>query len=156
MKKQFLAERVRALATIVLTRRTDLTLTEAKPGRGLDLQIHINRDDWPMRPTLGVLLRGAFPPTTADAANKALVPTLNDFRRRGKYTVPVCLFYFTMRDDRGYFSWLAEPVVAKDGSPKLVQRKKADCVELTNEMPGQVLDRVVAWYDALEVVLTAE
>jgi hypothetical protein len=32
-KEQFMAERVRALATVILTRRDDLTITETKQGR---------------------------------------------------------------------------------------------------------------------------
>lgn len=156
MKKQFLAERARALATVLLTRRADLMIVEAKPGSGLDLHVYIEREDRPMRLLLGVLLRGNFASSTPDAANKALGPTLHDFRRLGKFTAPVCLFYFTMRDDRAFFSWLAEPVVTEEGSPKLLHRKTADCEELTDERLGQILDRVVAWYDALEAVLTAE
>jgi hypothetical protein len=71
-----------------------------------------------------------------------------------KFTYPVCLFFFSMRDEQAFFSWLAEPVLA-DGAPKLVHHGKANCVELTDEKLDQVVEQVVAWYDAVEVVLIA-
>ncbi len=71
-----------------------------------------------------------------------------------KFTYPVCLFFFTMREEQAFFSWLAEPVVT-DAGPKLVHHDKADCEELTDKLLGQVVDQVVAWYDAVETVLIA-
>jgi hypothetical protein len=71
-----------------------------------------------------------------------------------KFTYPVCLFLFTLREEQAYFSWLAEPVVTA-GAPKLVHHERASCVPLTNELLDQVVERVVAWYDAVEPVLTA-
>ena len=44
-KEQFLAERVRALATVVLTRRGDLTFLDTRKNIGLDLHVHIERED---------------------------------------------------------------------------------------------------------------
>jgi hypothetical protein len=53
-----------------------------------------------------------------------------------------------------FFTWLAEPVVNGDG-PKLVHHTQANCVELTDALLADVVDRVVAWYDAVESVLIA-
>jgi hypothetical protein len=153
-KDLFIADRVRALATVVLTRRPDLTIAETKQTTGLDFHVYIDREDKPMRLALGVLLRGAAAPLTADNANKVLAPTLGQFQGMRKFTYPVCLFFFTMRDERAYFSWLAEPVLS-DGSPKLMHYNKAKCAELTDDLLDQVVERVVNWYDALEAVLIA-
>jgi hypothetical protein len=153
-KELFFADRVRALATVVLSRRDDLTITETKQSTGLDFHVYIEREDKPMRLAFGVLLRAVAAPMTADNANKVLVPTMGQFRGMRKFTYPVCLFFFTMRDERAYFSWLAEPVLT-EGSPKLVHHENADCVELTDELLGQVVERIVGWYDAVEAVLIA-
>jgi hypothetical protein len=91
---------------------------------------------------------------TADSANKVLGPTMGQFQGMRKFTYPVCLFFFTMRDEKAYFSWLAEPVLT-DGAPKLVHHGKADCVELTDDLLDQVVERIVGWYDAVEAVLIA-
>jgi hypothetical protein len=153
-REQFLAERVRALATVILTRRGDLAIMETKQDTGLDFHVYIDREDKPMRLTFGVLLRGVPSPVTADQANKILGPAMGQFRGMRKFTYPVCLFLFTMREEQAFFSWLAEPVVT-DGAPKLVHREKADCVELTDELLNRVVDQVVAWYDAVAAVLIA-
>jgi hypothetical protein len=153
-KEQFLAERVRALATVILTRRDDLAVTETKQGTGLDFHVSIQREDNPMRLTFGVLLRGVPGPLTGEQADKLLGPTMGQFRGMRKFTYPVCLFLFALRDERAFFSWLAEPVVT-DGAPKLVHHDKARCVELTDDLLGRVVDQVVAWYDAVEAVLIA-
>jgi hypothetical protein len=153
-KELFLADRVRALATVLLTRRDDLTIAETKQSTGLDLHVYIDREDKPMRLAFGVLLRGVATPMTAEAASKALGPTMGQFQGLRKFTYPVCLFYFTMRDDRAYFAWLAEPVLT-GGGPKLVHHGKADCVELTDDLLNQVVERIVEWYDAVEAVLIA-
>jgi hypothetical protein len=153
-KELFLVERVRALATVLLTRRDDLTIAETKQSTGLDLRVHIDREDKPMRLAFGVLLRGVAAPMTADSANKVLGPTMGQFQGMRKFTYPVCLFFFSMRDEKAYFSWLAEPVLT-GGVPKLVHHGQADCVALTDVLLDQVVERIVGWYDAVEAVLIA-
>ncbi len=153
-QERFLTDRSRALATIILTRRDDLTIVETKKDTGLDLHVSIEREDKPMRLTFGVLLRGLASTVTIEHANRILGPTMGQFEGMRKFTYPVCLFFFTMREDQAFFSWLAEPVVSA-GSPKLVHHHEADCVELTDELLGQVIEQVVAWYDVVEAVLIA-
>jgi len=101
-----------------------------------------------------VLLRGVPPPVTAEHANKVLGPTMGQFQGMRKFTYPVCLFFFTLREEQAFFSWLAEPVLT-DSGPKLVHHDKANCVELTDDLLDQVVERVVGWYDAVEAVLIA-
>jgi hypothetical protein len=153
-QEQFIGEQVRALATVFLTRRGDLTIVDTKQDTGVDLHVYVNREDKPMRLTLGILLRGVVAPVTAAAANKLLGPTLGQFRGLRKFTYPVCLFLFTLRQEQAFFSWLAEPIM-KDGAPKLVHRDQAECALLTNDLFERALDQVVAWYDAVEAVLIA-
>jgi hypothetical protein len=153
-KALFLADRVRVLATVVLTRRDDLTVAETKQSTGLDLHVYIDREDKPMRLAFGVLLRGVASPMTADNANRVLGPTMGQFQGMRKFTYPVCLFFFTMRDEKAYFSWLAEPVLT-DGAPKLVHHARTNCVELTDDLLGHVVERIVGWYDAVETLLIA-
>ncbi len=153
-KAQFFTDQARALATVFLTRRGDLTIVETKKDTGLDFHVYVEREDKPMRLVFGVLLRSVPSPVAVAHANKVLGPTMGQFRGLRKFTYPVCLFFFTLRDEQAYFSWLAEPVVL-DGGPKLVHHDKADCIPLTDELLGQVVERIVTWYDAVEAVLIA-
>jgi hypothetical protein len=153
-KKQFFADRVRAMATVVLTRRDDLGVEDTKQSTGIDYHVYIDREDKSMRLGFGILLRAIDSPMTQENANAVLRPTMGQFQAMRKFTYPVCLFFFTMREQQAYFSWLAEPVVTAAG-PKLVHHTAADCVELTHDVLDQVVERVVIWYDAVESVLIA-
>jgi hypothetical protein len=153
-KQHFIADQVRALATIILTRRGDLTIVETKKDTGLDFHVYIDREDKPMRLVFGVLLRGVPSPVTPDHANAVLGPTMGHFQGMRKFTYPVCLFLFTTRDEQAFFSWLAEPVV-NDGVPKLVHHSQASIVPLTNELLDHLIQQIVDWYDAVEAVLIA-
>jgi hypothetical protein len=153
-RERLLADRVRALPTVILTRFPELRIRETKADTGLDFHVYIEREDKPMRLVFGVLLRGVPSPATPEQANKVLGPTMGQFQGMRKFTYPVCLFLFTTRDEQAYFSWLAEPVV-NDGVPKLIHRTAPACVELTDEWMTHVLDQIVAWYDAVEPVLIA-
>jgi hypothetical protein len=153
-KQQLLAERLRALATIILTRRDDLTIIETKRDTGLDFHVYIQREEKPMRLVFGVLLRGVSSPVTPEHANAILAPTLAQFQGMRKFTYPVCLFFFTVREEQAFFSWLAEPIVTS-GKPKLIHRQKIDCLPLTNELLEEIVEQVISWYDAVETVLIA-
>src|SRR5262245_39301451 len=153
-KRQCMVERMRVLATVILTRRDDLELVETKKDTGIDFHVRVQREEKSMRLTFGLFLRGVLSEATAKNANKILVPTLAQFRGMRHFTYPVCLFFFTMHDDQAYFTWLAEPVVA-EGAPKLTHHEKAHCVPLTNELLDQAIEQIVSWYDAVETVLIA-
>ena len=152
--ERFIGSQVQSRANVILTRRDDLQVVETKKQTGLDMHVYVDREDKPMRLVFGVLLRGVPSPTTAEQANKILGPTMGFFQGLRKFTYPVCLFFFTIREEQAFFSWLAEPVVNGDG-PKLLHHTQANCVEMTDALLGDVVNRIVAWYDALESVLIA-
>jgi hypothetical protein len=102
-KELFLADRVKALATVIMTRRDDLTITETKKSTGLDFHVYIDREDKPMRLAFGVLLRGVTSPMTAENVNKVLGPTIGQFQGMRKFTYPVCLFFFLHARRAGLF-----------------------------------------------------
>ena len=60
----------------------------------------------------------------------------------------MCVFYFTVKDDKGYYTWGHEPVVEK-GQAKLRPRTEADCRLLDDKSLAEIVSRVNAWYDAL-------
>ena len=152
--ERYIGDQVRSRANVILTRRDDLRVVRTKEQTGLDMHVYVDREDKPMRLVFGVLLRGVPSPTTAVQANKILGPTMGFFQGLRKFTYPVCLFFFTVREEQAFFTWLAEQVVNGDG-PKLVHQTQANCVELTDALLADVVDRVVAWYDAVALVLIA-
>src|SRR5215471_16517833 len=137
----FVAERTRAFALMHLTRRDDLVVKETGGADGgLDYIVSITRKNGEKSlRQFGVVLRGTKNPTTEEQLNKTLRPTMQSLQRIGQFPYPVCLLHFTMDDDQGYYTWVAEPVVTKDG-PRLIQHAQAHCRKLDRE----ALDHIVA------------
>jgi hypothetical protein len=112
-KVQLLAERVRALATIVLTRRADLSIVETKKDTGLDFHVYVEREDKPMRLMFGVLLRGVASPVTVDDANKVLGPTMGQFRGMRKFSIrSACSFSTCVKSRHSFPGWPSRSLAA--------------------------------------------
>jgi hypothetical protein len=148
-KEWFVAERARSLAAVFLTRRRELDLEDSKEETGLDFHVRIVHDHRPTGKSFGVLLRGAMSPVTEANANKVLRSTVASFGSKGPFHYPVCLFFFTMRDDQGYSTWLLEPVITDPGIPKLIHRTEPDCRKLDDNALDHIIATVDTWYDVL-------
>jgi hypothetical protein len=143
----FVAERTRALAMIHLTRRQDLVV---RPGRdvGLEFLVSISRQEGePSLRQFGIFLRGTRSAVTEDRLNGQLRPTMASFRGLGQFPFPVCLWHFTMDDDQGYHTWVAEPAVV-DGRPRLLRHTEAHCRKLDRATLDELVAQVDRWYDA--------
>jgi hypothetical protein len=147
-QKRLLRERARALATVYLTRRPDLTIREERADIGVDLLVCLHPDGKEGLRQLGVEFRGAVSAVTADHANKVLGPSMQKMLRYGPFPFPVVLFFFTMENDQGWYAWAAEPYIAADGSPELRQHGEADCRKLDEQSVDEIVDLVDRWYDA--------
>jgi hypothetical protein len=147
-KERFVADRARALVMVLLTRREDLVVTERKEDYGLDYIVSIRSEEGVGERSFGVLMRATMTPVTIDNANKQLKPTMANVRMKGPFIYPVCIFYFTVKDDKGYYTWAYEPVVGKDGTPALRYRSEAHCHVLDDGSLGALIEKVNHWYDA--------
>jgi hypothetical protein len=146
----FVAERARALALMHLTRRDDLIVTAAGQGVGLDYLVYIAKGGQAREGSarqFGVFLRGTKSAVTEEHLDKVLRPTMQGLLRIGPFPYPVCLFHFTMDDDQGYFTWVAEPAVTREG-PRLLMRREAHCRKLDRAALDDIVGRVDRWYDA--------
>ncbi len=147
-QQRFIAERVRALAVVYLTRREDLIVTEETTDVGVDLWVTLNLEDKEGHRKFGVELRGGWTAVTADHANKALYPSMQKMLRYGPFPFPVVLFFFTMENNEGWYTWAAEPVVSSGGDFEIVQHGEASCRPLNTEAIDEIVEAVDRWYDA--------
>src|SRR2546425_473449 len=100
----FVAERARALAMVVLTRRDDLVVKESKEENALDYTVYLKtEEDVGIRP-FGVFLAATMSPVTLDVANQKLKTAMAKVQSIGPFQFPVCVFYFTVKDDQGYYA----------------------------------------------------
>lgn len=147
-QKWFVAERARALAMIHLTRRDDLVVQKAGEGLGLEFIVRITKEAGePSLRQFGVFLRGSKSSATEAHLDKVLRPVLRSFVGIGQFPYPVCLFHFTMDDDKGYYTWVAEPAVAH-GGPRLLMHQAPHCRTLDRAALDEIVEKVDRWYDA--------
>jgi hypothetical protein len=147
-QKRFIAERVRALAVVYLTRREDLIVTEETADFGVDLWVTLNLDHKEGHRKFGVEVRGVQTAATVDRANKVLRPSMQQILRRGPFPFPVVLFFFSMENNEGWYTWVAEPVVSSAVGFEIVQHGEASCRPLNNEAIDEIVEAVDLWYDA--------
>ncbi|HWG45085.1 MAG TPA: hypothetical protein VN688_20110 [Gemmataceae bacterium] len=154
----FIVERGRALARMHLTRRDDLIVTEAGKDVGLDYLVYITKaDEKPSVRQFGLALRSTRNAVTEEKLSKVLRPTMQALLRVGDFPYPVCLFSFTMEDNQGYSTWIAEPVLTEDGKPRLRMHSAASCTKLDRAALDRIVNQVDAWYDAFfsSIVISA-
>jgi hypothetical protein len=155
-QERFIAERVRALAVVYLTRRDDLIVTEETADVGIDLWVTLNLADKDGHRKFGVELRGVRSAVTADHANNVLYPSMQKLLRYGPFPFPVVLFFFTMENNEGWYTWVAEPAITTGGEFELVQHGTASCRPLNSDAIDDIVEAVDRWYDAFFARATRE
>ena|ERR1019366_7057098 len=144
----FVEERARAMAIVHLTRRDDLIVSKAAQGVGLEFIVTIHKENGePSVRQFGVFLRGTKSRMTETHLDETLRPAIQSFFRMGQFPYPVCLFHFSMDDDQGYFTWVAEPAII-DGGPKLLMHETSHCRKLDKAALDEIVEKVDGWYDA--------
>jgi|SRR5579864_781742 len=155
-QKRFIAERVRALAIVYLTRREDLIVTEEPTDVGVDLWVTLNLEHKEGHRKFAVELEGGWAAVTADDANTTLYRSMQRMLRDGPFPFPVVLFFFTMENNKGWYTWAVEPVVSSGGDFELVQHGEAACRPLNSGAIDEIVEAVDAWYDAFFAKATRE
>jgi hypothetical protein len=61
---------------------------------------------------------------------------------------PVCLFFFTLENDQGYYKWILEPVFEGQSNSKLFFNKSNEFKNLDDEEIGNIISAVNSWYDS--------
>ncbi|MFL5384033.1 MAG: DUF4365 domain-containing protein [Longimicrobiaceae bacterium] len=145
--RQFFAERAELLAFIHLTRRDDLAVDRlASSDSGVDFLVTLVQGGVPTGRMFGVQVSAR----EGSVARPCDLHSAGDFsiREVADVLLPLCLFVFTMSDDRGYYAWLKEPDVADPRVPVLRPVDEARWNELDHAGLGRIVDSVNAWYDA--------
>ena len=145
-QEMLIAKRVRALAVMYLTRRSDLMVEEVQEDIGLDLIVRFAPENKEGIRQFGVEPRGVWSSVTKEHADKVLVASVRQAQRHGPFAFPVCMFLFTMEENKAWYTWVAEPVV-QTGKAILRMHQRADCQPLNNAALNQIVAHVDRWYD---------
>ncbi len=132
-----------------LSRRKDLRIKEPKEtGAGLELIVDIVKDGEiaSLRP-FGIAIRGSAGSSGEEDFDEILRVAMRSIVGIGQFPYPVGLLYFTMQDDVGHFTWIAEPAVTGEG-PQLLLHSAAHSQKIDRDLIDQTVEKVDRWYDA--------
>lgn len=154
-ERWFIEHRGEALALLYLTRRDDLIVTRDYPDYGIDLLVEVLNEQHRTGRRFGVEIKVR---RQAHALTQKFIHTLvtpPQQKLLESLPFPVCLFFFTMHDDAGYYQWLSAPVVTSEAEPLLRKNTLNDLKGLDNDSLATIVTQVNGWYDALHRSLAA-
>ena len=164
-ENQFQAFRAENLALMYLTRRDDLLITKQEVAP--DFLVTLTKQGTYSGRIFGVEVKALHNAPEKREGN-ILFRVNYTFQEYSLYqviTFPVCLFFFTMENDLGYYKWIRQPVIGPEGDTGLalnieVMKRKEDhggkpvaVTErselnlLTQEEIDKVVSQVDCWYD---------
>jgi hypothetical protein len=148
-REVFIEKRAHALTMILLTRQKDLRIEEVREDFGLDYIVRFQSGGKEGLREFGIVTSGTWAAGTKAQADRLLRTPLQQLKGYGPFPRPVCLFLFTMENDAGWYTWIAEPIEAEDGNPLLRFCYEPDCRQLDNKALKEITERVDLWYDAV-------
>ena len=145
----FMGRRAELLAFVHLTRRDDVAVDRpAAADFGVDYLVSLAGQGTPPGRIFGVQAK-ALDGCVAHPGDLDRAPALRLKRQHPPAApLPLCLFVFTMNDDRGFYGWLKEPVVGADGAAVLRLVDSIRWKELDDGGLGEIVAAVNDWYDA--------
>lgn len=60
---------------------------------------------------------------------------------------PVCLFFFTVDDDKGHWGWIQQPIVNADTGSRLLFQERVPLSPLTAQEVTRIVSEVDRWYN---------
>jgi hypothetical protein len=142
----FVAERSEALAGVLLTSRKGVCIRDQrKHDSGFDFLVEISTPD-PLSTQLFVVqVKG----TTSSNPNDWMQNVKQLFRGPGSpIYLPVCVFVVNVRENEGFYAWVAEPQVEAKGATLRFHETPTFHL-LGPTAVSDIVDRVKAWYGAL-------
>ena len=153
----FIKQRARILALVEFTSRSDLQVIGDFQAYGeFDLVVNVLSGTKVSQKYFGVKLEG----TTQLLSNpdEATLCLRSIYKEEAKEPLrksgfPVITLLFSMRNDRGFYSWQIEPIIDGTNQPRLKPHVKIFCSPFDRSALGEIVERVNEWYDKLFALL---
>jgi Domain of unknown function (DUF4365) len=147
VSRAFVAERAYNLALTHLPPRDGVRFMRGDPETGIDLLVTVDAREGAPAPIFGVQLAAR----RRKVAGAGRLDTISDGHAQRPIadpSIPVCLFLFTMEDDRGYYRWLREPTLTRKHAATLREPAGVRWTELSAAEIDRVFAEILAWYRA--------
>jgi hypothetical protein len=147
--------RAQNLATFYLTRRDDLAVIQQDKEYRLDFLLKIIKDSESTEKLFGIEVKGVRPPEDQSKPSELKTFRIKDSQLNllKNLPFPICLFIFTIENDKGYYRWINEPITEPGRFRRLMPSKKDELTTLTNREVDKIVARVSKWYDTPEAEL---
>ena len=146
----YIGQRSEALAIMYLTRRDDLIVSRQKEEHGLDFLVTLLKDGGYSGRLFGVQVKATV--STSKLVQRDYIVEikldLKPVQSLAELPFPVCLFFFTLENDQGYYKWILEPVIESQHNSKLFFNKSNEFKKLNAEEISSIISVVNSWYDS--------
>lgn len=157
MDAAFIKERAQQLAIVYLTRREDVRVTKNPAQVGPALLMSLLEDGEDTGRYLGIEVGGTVSERGLKRTEQAIEvsPSVLNGSTARDSPFPVCLFFFTMQDDCGYWKWVQEPIFHNQRGGGLSLNEGTALVRLTNQELDTIWASVEEWYQRRQQLVAA-
>ena len=139
----YVGQRAESLAVMYLTRRNDLIVSKQQEDYDLDFLVTILKDGNYSGRLFGIEVKAKASTPDLIQRNGAVEIKLNGASSSlTEFPFPVCLFFFTLENDCGYYQWILEPDIEGQNNSKLLLNKSNKFKKLTNEEMSNIVSAV--------------
>ncbi|NEP12602.1 MAG: DUF4365 domain-containing protein [Symploca sp. SIO2C1] len=146
----YIGQRAESLAMMYLTRRNDLVVSRQQEEQDLDFLVTLLKDGSYTGRIFGVQVTATVSTPKSNQSNDSVnikIP-LEQNKLLTELPFPVCLFFFSLGNNQGYYKWILEPVIEAQQNLQLLFNGKSELKELTDEAIGKIISVVNSWYDS--------
>lgn len=146
----YIGRRAESLAIVYLTRRDDLIISQPTPNQGLDFLITITKDGVYTGRLFGIEVKATDSTSNLKKHNDILKLDKNRLIRLEKFKdlpFPVCLFFFILENDQGYYKWILEPKIDGEKQVQLHFKEDDDLKRLDDKEIANIISSINSWYD---------
>jgi hypothetical protein len=147
----YIGQRSEALAIMYLTRRDDLIISRQKEkDSGLDFLVTLLKDGGYSGRLFGVEVKATVstPKLVQRDDIVEIKLDLAPLQSLAELPFPVCLFFFALENDQGYYKWILDPVLEGQNTSKLFFNKSNEFKKLDDEEISSIISVVNSWYDS--------
>jgi DNA-binding phage protein len=143
--------RSEALTALYLTRRDDLTISKLEADKKIKFLVQIAQNSTisDISRVFGVAVKGNVSSTNLVQEDELLKINigLDNFKLLQNLNFPICLFFFYVDNNQGYYKWLLEPVTENVNNSSLKFNEENDFKIVTDSEIDNIVNLVNNWYD---------
>ncbi|AFY47904.1 hypothetical protein Nos7524_2051 [Nostoc sp. PCC 7524] len=146
----YIGQRAESLAIVYLTRRDDLKASKQTAGQGLDFLVTITKDGINSGRLFGVEVKATVSNSELIAHDETWSLKNHSYlkiRSLIDLPFPVCLFFFTLDNDQGYYKWVLEPIFQAENHDNLRLNIDNKFKKLNDQEIANIVASVNYWYD---------